>query len=151
MKKLKLKKKYLIILVVTITLILGLTIGLLYQNGQTKKEKKRVKELEEISLNIIQYNRETGEEIINKEITDIEEKDKVRTYINKIKHPGKYETIGTDLNNEILIDYNDITIGIQIGEKEICYYQDENKNYYAYLSEELYNWAIKVLNIKEQA
>lgn len=151
MKKLKLKKKYLIIFTIIIVLVIGLTIGLLYHNGQTKKEKERVKELEEISINITQYNVVTGEEIITKEITDIEEKDKVRTYINKIKHPGKYETIGTDLNNEILIDYNDITIGIQVGEKEICYYQDEDKNYYAYLSEELYDWAIEVLNIKEQA
>lgn len=149
MKKLKLKKKYLIILVVVIALLLGLTIGLLYHNGQTKKEKERVKELKEISLYITRYNIETGEEIVTKEITDIEEKDKVRSYVNKIKHPGKYETIGTDLNNEILIDYNDITIGIQVGEKEICYYQDEDKNYYAYLSEELYSWALNVLSINE--
>lgn len=45
MKKLKLKKKYLIILVVAITLILGLTVGLLYQNGQTKKKKNVLKNL----------------------------------------------------------------------------------------------------------
>ena len=149
MKKLKLKRKYLIIFSIVIILAIGLSIGLLYHKGQTKKEQERVKELKEISLYITRYNIQTGEEIITKEITDIEEKDKVRTYVNKIKHPGEYETIGTDLNNEILIDYNDITIGIQVGEKEICYYQDENKNYYAYLSEELYSWALNVLSINE--
>lgn len=149
MKKLKLKRKYFIIFSIIIILAIGLSIGLLYHKGQTKKEQERVKELKEISLYITRYNVQTGEEIITKEITDIEEKDKVRSYVNKIKHPGKYETIGTDLNNEILIDYNDITIGIQVGEKEICYYQDENKNYYAYLSEELYSWALNVLSINE--
>lgn len=134
MKKRKLKKKYVLIFLLILIVLLALTITLIINKIENDKVQKHQEELENISISIARYNTQTDEEIEKKEIADSEEKEKVSNYISKIKHLGEHETIELLFLNDILIDYNDITIGIQIGESEICYYQAENKSEYAYLS-----------------
>ena len=112
------KKNRLIIISIIVIVILVITI-------KTKNK------LNDISDNIVVIQYEVGTDIQLKKINIISDEDKkeLSKYVRKLKPLKNNHMVNLALAREIEIEYTDsIYVGIQLEEKQYCYYINKEKN-----------------------
>ena len=112
------KKNRLIIISIIVIVILVITI-------KTKNK------FNDISDNIVVIQYEVGTDIQLKKINIISDEDKkeLSKYVRKLKPLKNNHMVNLALAREIEIEYTDsIYVGIQLEEKQYCYYIDKEKN-----------------------
>ena len=144
------KNKNIFLIIVLIILIL--IAGIIYINNSNKEDgNNETYNLENLpsSIKIIQY--EPGRDVILKEIS-IDSKEDIEIlsgYVRKVKKLSPNEIVNLDLLREIVIEYNEyITIGVQLGEEEYCYYTNtkENISTLSKMPKGLYEWVEEKIN-----
>lgn len=131
----KMKKKYkLAMIVVLILIVIGIIA--IFKFNQEKASLK---------IEIIKYDT-VGMKIESKtKVTSIEEQKIIQENIEEIQLVPEQEMVDLLLMRQIEINYNDIvTIGIQEGQENYCWYEDENQSGLAYLPKDLYEIVTKI-------
>ena len=106
-------------------------------------------QLENNSCSIIQYKAGTRNQIKKINITSSEDMEKLNNFIRKLRPLSLEEMVDLSLLKEIDIQYyNYIKIGIQLGEKDYCYYINEKENIssLAHMPNGLYEWIAEKIN-----
>ena len=98
---------------------------------------------------ITQYKAGSDIELKNINVYDTNDLNKLSDYIKRLSPLKDSEMIKLALLQEIVIEYGDfISVGIQLGETQYCYYtnKEENISSLSKMPNGLYEWVIEKLN-----
>ena len=112
-----------IIVVGIIILVLMVVLVISYKNNDNKLSNNLN------NITIIRYKLGTDKVIKKIKITSMEDKEKLEKWAKKLNPLTPKEMVDLALANEVEIKYGDyITIGIQLSEKDYCYYTNHDRN-----------------------
>ncbi len=141
------KNKKILISILIAILIIGAIVAVLIFNHKSKTANI---DTEKIEITIYENNGISEKSKI--EITSKEEIKEFTDYISKLKPLSSKEMVDLELINDIKIKYNDdITVSMQLGEKEYCYYKNKatNTSSLSKIPNGLYELVTKKLNIQK--
>ena len=133
------KKNIFLIVIVVLVLIIS---DILLKNYNSKNKTNSLSSSSN-NISIIQYKTRTPFELKNINIENDNDIKELSKYVEKLKPLPASEMVDLALLKEIEIKYSDyITIGIQLEEKDYCYYTNtkENISSLSKMPKGLYEW-----------
>lgn len=101
------------------------------------------------SITFTQYEAGSSNKIKEMQMTSSEDIKQVEQFVKQLRPLSDREMVNLALLQEVEIQYGDfISIGVQLGESQYCYYSNKNENIssLAKMPKELYEWVCEKLN-----